>query len=272
MRSVHTCSQVSWLKIGAIAAIAVAAFSGVVVLQRSRLNQPSLWLNDPIQATEQEKFRLELLKQTPSFGFDNLFADWVFLNFLQYYGDDEARDKTGYALSPEYFDIVTRRDPRFAGIYIFLSNSVSHQAGRPELAVEMMRRGTDALSPQIDPLAFQVWRFMSLDQLLLLGDISGAVRSLEMAAQWVEGTPHAELNSVFRQTAEFLRKDPNSKPVRVSAWAAIYQQAAAVGDQQTQDRAKREIFQLGGKIFEKDGRLVVQPPPSTPTKSGNSSK
>uniref|UniRef100_A0A832H1R1 Tetratricopeptide repeat protein n=1 Tax=Oscillatoriales cyanobacterium SpSt-402 TaxID=2282168 RepID=A0A832H1R1_9CYAN len=266
MKSEFNRSWRDWIKFGVLTAIATAAFLGVIALQRSRLREPSLWLEDPVQASEQEKFRLELLKQTPSFGFDNLFADWVFLNFLQYYGDDDARDKTGYALSPEYFDIVTRRDPRFAGAYIFLSNSVSHQAGRPELAVEMMQRGADALSPQIDPLAFQVWRFMSLDQLLLLGDIPGARRSLEMAAQWVEDTPYAELNAVFRQTAEFLRKDPNSKPVRVSAWAAIYQQAAMVGDQQTQERAKREIFRLGGKIFEKDGKLVVQPPPSIPAK------
>ncbi|MBF2028887.1 MAG: hypothetical protein IGS48_19355 [Oscillatoriales cyanobacterium C42_A2020_001] len=266
MKSTYQRSHLNWIKLGTMVAIAVVALLGVIALQRARLQQPSLWLEDPIQAGEQEKFRLELLKQMPSFGFDNLFANWVFLNFLQYYGDDEARAKTGYGLSPEYFDIVTQRDPRFAGAYIFLSNSVSHQAGKPELAVAMMQRGTNALSPQIDPLAFQVWRFMSLDQLLLLGDIPGSVRSLEMAAKWVEGTPYAELNLVFRQTAEFLRQDPNSKPVRVSAWAAIYQQAAAVGDQQTQERAKREIVALGGKIFEKDGKLVVQPPPSASAK------
>ena len=40
-----------------------------------------------------------MLKNLPSFGFDNLIADWTFLKFLQYFGDDEARDVTGYDLA-----------------------------------------------------------------------------------------------------------------------------------------------------------------------------
>ena len=243
--------------------IAILAMVGVVMLQRSRLNQPSLWIENPAQAMEQENIKLQMLKQTPSFGFDNLLANWVFLNFLQYYGDEPARQKTGYGLSPEYFDIITRRDPRFTMAYLFLSGSVSHQLGKPELAVAMMQRGTDALSPQIDDAAFQVWRLKALDQLLLLGDIPGAINSFERAADWTKGTSYAEVEPILRGTANFLRTDPNSKPVRVLAWGSIYEQALALGDKQTEARARQEILALGGRIVEKDGNVIVLPPAST---------
>jgi hypothetical protein len=251
-----------WLGLVGLSAIALAALVGVILIQRSQLNQPSQWAENPKQAEEQEALKLKLLSRTPTFGFDNVLSDWVFLNFLQYYGDDDARKKTGYSLSPKYLDIVTRLDPQFIDVYMFISSAVSYQLGKPDLAVDLMKRGTTALSPKANPKAFQVWRFMGLDQLLLQGDIPGSIHSHEMAAKWVKGTPDEDLATFFQGTAKFLRNDPNSLPVRVSSWGSIYQQAQMVGDRQTQKRAKQEIENLGGKIFEKDGKTVIQQPMS----------
>lgn len=258
-------SSKGWSLVG-LGAIALAALTGVVLIQRSQLEQPSGWIENPKQAEEQETLKLKLLSRAPTFGLDNVMADWVFLNFLQYYGDDAAREKTGYSLSPQYFDIVTRLDPRFTDVYMFISSAVSYQLGKPDLAIELMKRGTVALSPKANPKAFQVWRFMGLDQLLLLGDVPGSVYSHEMAAEWVKGTPDEELAPIFQGTAKFLRNDPNSLPVRVFSWGSIYEQAKMVGDQSTQKRAKEAIENLGGKIFERDGKTVIQPPISKPPK------
>ena len=254
-----------WLKpLGAIA-VAALAFVGIIALQQVRLKQPSLWIEQPEQAVEQEKMRLQMLKQAPAFGFDNVLSNWVFLNFLQYYGDEPAREKTGFGLSPNYFDIITERDPRFTMAYLFLSGSVSYELGQPERAIAMMSRGTQVLSPKIDEPAFQVWRLKALDQLLLIGDVPGAIVSFENAADWTKGTAYASIEPILRGTANFLRTDPNSKPVRVMAWASVYEQASAVGDKQTTARARREILKLGGK-FVKDpqGYEIVVPPPRTP--------
>ncbi len=234
-------------------------------MQRSQLTRPSLWSSDPKQAEQQEAVKLRLLKQLPAFGFDNLVADWTFLNFLQYYGDNEVRAKTGYALSPQYFDIITHLDPRFVDVYLFLSGSISYQLGEPKVAVTLMDRGTAALSPQITPKAFQVWRFKGLDQLLLLGNVPGSIHSHEMAAQWVQGTPYQALTPLFEQTAVFLRRDPNSVPVRFQAWTSIYYQAAAVSDRTTQARAKQEILSLGGQMSLKDGQAVFALPEHAPS-------
>lgn len=247
-------------------AIATVALLGVIGIQRSHLDRPPA-AADPQSVERQEAWRLKLLQRSPTFGFDNLIADWTFLNFLQYYGDTEIRKKVGYSLSPAYFDLITQRDPRFVSTYLFLSSSISYQLGQPEIAVRLMDRGTSALSPQIDPNAFQVWRFKGLDQLLLLGDVPGAIHSHEMAAQWVVATPNQSLAPLFQQTANFLRKDPNSRLIRFQAWTSVYDQAVAVKDKATQERAKREILAIGGQVRMNQGQVEFFLP-TVPAKPG----
>ncbi len=212
------------------------------------------------QEVQQEALRLKMLKTLPSFGFDNLIADWTFLKFLQYFGDDEARDVTGYNLSQEYFDIITRRDPRRVEIYPFLSVAVSFYQAKPEIAVQLMERGTSALSPQIHPQAWIVWRTKGLDELLLLGDIPDSIRSHEMAADWVENTADGpKLAPIFRGTAEFLRRDPDSVPVRFAAWSTVYAQTK---DKIVRLRARQALVKLGAQVQkDRDGRESFILPP-----------
>ncbi|MFM9263810.1 hypothetical protein [Tychonema sp. BBK16] len=254
-----------WLSLLVSGIIATAALAGVVTIQSNRQlggisametegskPAPAISAASFKQSEQQEALRLKMLKALPSFGFDNLVADWTFLKFLQYFGDDEARDVTGYSLSPDYFDLITRRDPRRVEIYPFLSVAVSFYQGKPEIAVQLMERGTSALSPQIDPKAWTVWRNKGLDELLLLGDIPGSIRSHEMAADWVEGTPQGQqLAPMFRATAEFLRRDPDSIQVRFSGWSMVYAQTK---DKFVQQRAKQALVKLGAQVKkDKDG-------------------
>ncbi len=244
-----------WLPLMTKVVIVVFALAGIVRMQQMQLARPSLWQENPALAQRQQAIRLQLLQQMPTFGFNNLVADWTFLNFLQYYGDAEARSQTGFDLSPVYFDIITQLDPLFLDVYLFLSGSVSYQLGKPEQAIALMERGTTALSPVINPRAFQIWRLMGIDQLLLLGDISGSIHSHQMAADWVEGTPDQNLGPLFQGTAQFLQQDPNSIPVRFQSWASVYEQAVATHDRQTQARAKQEILQLGGEVTSQNGKI-----------------
>lgn len=223
--------------------VAVVALTGVGCLQWLGMQRPQKSLANQQLAIQQEARRLETIKHLPSLGFDNLIANWIFLNFLQYFGDD-ARKTTGFSLGAEYFDIITRRDPRFADIYPFLSSTISFYLANPRLAVEYMQRGTKVLNPQIHPRAFLVWRFKALDELLLLGDIKGAIHSLEMAAQWVKGTPYEEYAKFYQQTADFLKKDPDSTLVRFMAWNDVYYQST---DKKIKERAKQEILKLGAE-------------------------
>lgn len=268
-----------WLSLLVNGAIGLAALAGVVAMQSSRelggMSPVGVQGQKPLSAmsaasfkqaaqqeAQQEALRLKMLKTIPSFGFDNLIADWTFLKFLQYFGDDEAREVTGYDLSQDYFDIVTRRDPRWADIYLFLSTAISFYQGKPETAVNFIERGTRALalSPQLHSQSWIVWRTKGLDELLLLGDIPDSIRSHEMAADWVEGSPEGpELAPMFRATAEYLRRDPDSVPVRFTAWSTVYAQTT---DKLVRQRAKQALVKLGAQVQkDQDGKESFILPP-----------
>lgn len=268
-----------WLSLLVNGVIGLAALAGVVAMQSSGqlggMSPVGVPGQKPLSAmsaasfkqaaqqeAQQEALRLKMLKTIPSFGFDNLIADWTFLKFLQYFGDDEARDVTGYDLSQDYFDIVTQRDPRWADIYLFLSTAISFYQGKPETAVNFIERGTRALavSPQLHSQSWIVWRTKGLDELLLLGDIPDSIRSHEMAADWVEGTPKGpKLAPMFRATAEFLRRDPDSVPVRFTAWSTVYAQTT---DKLVRQRAKQALVKLGAQVQkDKDGNESFILPP-----------
>jgi hypothetical protein len=240
--------------------IAITALVIIISLQRNQIDRARQSSLNPQQDEQQKALQLQLLKRLPTFGFDNLIADWAFLDFLQYFGDVEARNVTGYQLHDDYFDLITQRDPRFVDVYPFLSTAVSFYLGKPELAVKYMDRGTNALSPKIDPDSYLIWRYKALDQLLLLGDVPGAIQSIEMSAKWVEGTPDQEYAPLFQQTADFLKTDPDSKMVRFQSWIAVYYGAV---DQKVQERAKQEIVKLGGDIRQdQKGEIYFVPPES----------
>ncbi|MEG4507750.1 hypothetical protein QUA81_30555 [Microcoleus sp. F6_B4] len=264
-----------WLSLLVNGIIGLAALAGVVAMQSSGQlggmspvrvqGQKSLSAMSAAsfkQEAQQEALRLRMLKNLPSFGFDNLIADWTFLKFLQYFGDDEARNVTGYELSQDYFDIVTQRDPRWADIYLFLSTAISFYQGKPETAVNLIERGTRALalSPQLHSQSWIVWRTKGLDELLLLGDIPDSIRSHEMAADWVEGSPEGpKFAQAFRATAEFLRRDPDSVPVRFTAWSTVYAQTT---DKLVRMRAKQALVKLGAQVQkDKDGNESFILPP-----------
>ncbi len=238
-------------------AIPIAALTGVITLQIFWPSESSPFKEEIVLdstealVTQQKKAaQLKLLKASPTFGFDNLIADLVFLQFLQYFGDDIARNQTGYSLSEDYFDIITRLEPRWADVYLFVSNSLSIYEGKPKVAVEYMTRGTDALSPEIHAKAWQVWRWKGIDQLLLVGDIPGAIHSHEMAAKWVDLTSYQDL---FKKTAEFLKQNPENKLIKFNGWLWVYYQTQ---DQKVRERAKQEILELGGKVeMSQEGKM-----------------
>ncbi len=208
---------------------------------------------------QQDMLRLSLLRQAPSFGFDNLIANGTFLNFLQYFGNVDARRQVGYRVSPEFFEVIVDKDPRFVDPYLFLSTSTSLFAGQPERAVVMMQRGTAAMTPTLPPGGFRVWRYKGIDQLLFLGDGDGARQSFETAAAWAEQSNQPEAATVAtasRQTAAFLAQNPSSKAAQISAWIQVINLAV---DDQVQAIAIERIQALGGEILAlEDGRVTVR--------------
>jgi len=154
----------------AINLMAIATFAVIAIsLQIPKLNQRlgGQTLEETRKAVREESARLQLLKQLPTrgFGFNNMIANFTFLQFLQYFGDDVARNdfQTGYSLSPRYFENIITRDPRFVSTYLYLSSSVSMFAGVPEQAIAIYGKGAESLNPDIQPESYVVWRYKATD-------------------------------------------------------------------------------------------------------------
>ena len=195
-----------------------------------------------------EKLRLNLLRQLPTFGFAILIADWVFLKFLQYFGDEDVRAKTGYSLSPEYFQVILARDPRFLNAYFFLSSSTSLYAGMPERSIALMEKGLKLLSPTVPQKSYYIWRYKGIDELLFLGDAQAAKHSFEMAAQWASNYSDEEskqVKAISQRTVEFLARNPKSKSAQIAAWTMVLSNSV---DEQTRKLAIRRIVALGGRV------------------------
>ncbi len=234
--------------------VALLCVLGVGALQVPQLNQlfsspKTISLETLNKETETEKLRLNFLRQLPTFGFNNLAADSAFLSFLQYFGDDDSRARTGYSLSPEYFEVVLARDPYFLQAYLFLSTSTSLYAGMPERSEALMNKWSKFLSPTVPQKSYYVWRYKGVDELLFLGNAQAARQSFEKTAQWASYYTDEESKQVefiSRRMAQFLARNPRSRSAQIAAWALVLNNPI---DAETRKRVIRRIETLGGRVF-----------------------
>jgi hypothetical protein len=243
---------------GAIAHLQFARVTATAAL-RQQDKTPAEYQHEQSQI----KTNLALLNQLPPTGFDPLIADLTFLNFVQYFGDDRARAKTGYPLNSEFFQVIVDRDPQFLGIYNYLSASVTLFEGQPQRTVDLLNQGLQAMPAQMQPEAYYLWQAKGTDELLFLGQPQAARQSYEQAAAWASQSDNPEIRKIAlrsQQTAQFLASNPDSRQARVSAWANILVGAI---DPQTRQFASQQIEALGGQIsVTDDGLLNVQLPSS----------
>jgi hypothetical protein len=220
--------------------------------------------------TENTAVRLSLLKQLPpsGLGFNNLIASHTFLQFLQYFGDDVARDQhgTGYGLSPGFFEVIIRRDPRFIQAYAYMSASVTIFAGKASKSVELFSIGTQVVDPRLQPYAYRLWRGKATDQLLFLGSAEEARQSYLKAAeavaiasfteqdvidfpelQFVPNTnpPMRLAEVVSRQSAKWLEGGQDLTSAQLSAWGSVLSNAK---DEKTLKVVLQELDKIGFRV------------------------
>jgi hypothetical protein len=246
--------------------IVVLTGGGIVRLQINRLAQLEARANQPqtkaeyLREEQQTQASIQLLAKMPALGFDNLIADWSFLSFIQYFGDDQARPQTGYKVAPDFFKLVVDRDPRFLGMYSYLSAGVTLYAGKPQETVRLLQQGTQSIPPAMQADAYFLWQAKGTDELLFLGRSADAQKSYEAAAAWASQSPDPDLQAIAarsRRTAQFLASNPDSRRARVGSWFNILTNAI---DDPTREFALRQIKALGGKVSVQNGALQVKLP------------
>ncbi len=240
--------------------VCVATIAWFQVPQLQQLNHQSQNATTAeIQAASAaERVRLQVLQHTPTFGFDNLVADSVFLSFLQYFGDDLARDKSDYSLSPDYFKVILGRNPYFLDTYTFLSTSSNIYAGKAEEAVAIAQKALQSLKPTAPKGSYYAWRQVAIDQLLFLGDPQAARQSFLTAAEWARVQGNTQVADLSQQTADFLERNPNSRYAQIAAWSMVLTSAP---DDRTRKTAVRRIEELGAQVKQNpDGTFSIVPP------------
>jgi hypothetical protein len=240
--------------------------SGIGLLQFPRL-QTVLRTNQTVtketleKDVQAEQARLKLLKKIPGFGYDNIISNWTYLSFLQYFGDDEARVKTGFHISPDYFEIILTKDPRFLTAYFSLSSSTSLFAGKPERSIKIIEQGLKSVNPWVPERSYYIWRYKGTDELLFLGDSQAAKKSFAKAADWASNHSDEEskaVASISQQTANFLAQNPDSKYAQISTWAMVLNNRV---DEKTQKRAIDAIKALGGEVISTPKGNQIKFPP-----------
>lgn len=258
--------------------IAVACMGGLTALQwphlRSNLQATASEAQDITEAERQvmqteealRRDRLQLWQNVPVFGFDNLAANWTFLNFLQYFGNTEERQTIGYAATPDFFDVIIHRDPYFRLSYRFLSSAVTLFAGQPTETVRLLEQGLTHLTPSFPEDSFWLWRYKAVDELLFLGDAEAAIQSLDNAAEWASQSPSEDAeNSALRasRTATFLRQNPDSRQVQANSWVMVWANAI---NENVRQYAEGQIEALGYQVLRDGGSIQIedQNPPQPP--------
>jgi len=202
---------------------------------------------------EQKAEQLRMMAKMPSLGFRNMLANHIFVQFLQYFSDNEARQQIGYGDSAKYLSAAIQHDPYFRKFYVFLSGSSTLYAGTPEETVQIMAKGLERLSEQRPVDGYYIWRYKGTDELLFLNDGEAAQKSFEMAADWAlqsAGEEAAVIAQISQQTAQFLASSPDSHLAQINAWGSILTTAL---DSQMRDKAIRRIHELGGDVTITEG-------------------
>jgi tetratricopeptide (TPR) repeat protein len=127
---------------GAVAAIAVLFVAIAMLQDRIDAQTPS------IARQEELVFSSGPMLKKMSLGYDSLLADIYWTRAVQYYGAALREPARGFRLLPGLLDITTTLDPHLIIAYrfgaIFLSEPSPAGAGRPDLAIDLVKRGIAA--------------------------------------------------------------------------------------------------------------------------------
>ncbi|MCC0176880.1 hypothetical protein I4641_07800 [Waterburya agarophytonicola K14] len=223
--------------------------AGIVFLQSQEYKKSAQQLNydNYVERERQQAKEIDLLQQSPHLGFDNLVADWSYLNFVQYFGDAHARETIGYQLVPEYFATITNIDPRFTQAHLRLSIANSMYAGNAEKTVALMEKVLATVDPE-SPQSALLWTSKGLDELLFLGNKKAAINSYKIAAQWAnltqsdrpDGLTIKDLEQALTSTSEI-----DLKQAQIRAWSSVL---VHIRDNQKKQEIIRKITNLKSEI------------------------
>lgn len=235
----------------------VVLMAAIISLQTLKIPEIRAGFTDEYVVRKEQNFAIA--SGMKAIGLGDLAASWLWLEFVQYYGDTPRRRQQGYGLTYDYLDKVTQLDDQFLRAYRYASPAVAFSAGQPERAQDLLLRGIQAMDPQSQPQAYPLYLDLAVNYFLLLGDAEAGRAAYYSAAEWFEqaGLEGADPEG-WRQLGERLVASPESRLVRFKVWTQVLNSTA---DPVTQERALIELRDLGARWHSRpDGRIELLPP------------
>jgi len=188
-------------------------------------------------------------KYFPAFGYDNLLADFVWMRFAQYYGDQRSRQMSGYKLSYEYLDVITDRDPKFEKAYLAANFSVANKMGRTDLAEKLLTKGV-----RNNPDSYLIWQYRGFLHLLYTGAPDKAAFSFKQNAIIAvarEGNAKQAWGNYWWQMGSYLESNQPSVWQLRTIWNEVFNSAP---DGETKILALGQLKKLG-VVLDEDRKL-----------------
>lgn len=232
--------------------------AAIIALQGMKIPEIRAGFSDEYVVRKEQNFAIA--SGMKAIGFGDLAASWLWLEFVQYYGDTPRRRQEGYSLTYDYLEKITQLDEQFLGAYRYVSPAVAFSAGQPEQAQELLRKGVRAMEPHSQPQAYRLYLDMAVHAFLLLGDPEAGRAAYYAAADWYEqaGLEGSSSPDGWRQLGERLVTSPESRDVRFKVWLQVFNGTA---DPETRERALIELGELGARFQRQpNGQIQILEP------------
>lgn len=150
-----------------------------------------------------------------SFGYDGLLADIYWTRAVQYYGGKLRDHDPNFELLEPLLDITTTLDPHLLVAYkdgaIFLSEPKPRGAGRPDLAVQLVRKGIVN-----NPEEWRLWADLGFIYYWDMRDYSSASEA------YLQGSRQRGAREWMKVMAARIAAEGGSRQISMDLWGEIY--------------------------------------------------
>jgi len=149
-----------------------------------------------------------------SLEYGSFLADVYWTRAVQYFGDKHVRQDTNLELLPSLLDLATTLDPHLVIAYrvgsMFLAEPAPRGAGRPDLAVALLRRGI-----QENPGEWRMWQDLGFIYYWELHDYTDAAQA------FFEGSKQPGAAEWMKALAAKIAGEGRSRAISAFLWADI---------------------------------------------------
>lgn len=165
----------------------------------------------------------QLPKPPIALGFSNLIADWQWLQYVQYFGDQQARKQSGYGQSEEALEQIAVLNPQFVFVYAQANYAVAEAMDQPENAVQFLLEGARKNSGRQDTLGMPgTWYLYRLAASIVFRHFNDYERSAQLFAL-AAAEPGAP--AVIKENAAYFFYAASDRERAIRLWKEFYQEA-----------------------------------------------